>query len=155
MLLLSLCAMALMPLSASAATATASAKKHHKAHFFLHKGKHKTIQAASGNNLNYNGGPVMGGRHDQRVRYLLGAERRRIFELQQSDFALLQRCGRYRPLQQQQPVYRLRWQCAWQHRAGGFVGGHGRLSRKPLARLGHPERSEPRAECQRLVIEYR
>ncbi|MEO6888950.1 MAG: hypothetical protein ABI456_07005 [Ktedonobacteraceae bacterium] len=60
LLLLSLCAMAMMPLSASAASSPAK-KHHHKAHFFLHKGKHMTIHAASSNNLNYNGGPVMGG----------------------------------------------------------------------------------------------
>ncbi|MEO7022271.1 MAG: hypothetical protein ABI234_19140 [Ktedonobacteraceae bacterium] len=65
-MILVLVAMAIMPLSASAAT-TSRIKhhSHHKAHFLLKKdvqGRHQTsVFAASGNNLNYGGGPVMGG----------------------------------------------------------------------------------------------
>lgn len=65
MLILAFVAMALTPLSASAATVTSS-KHHtasHSAHFLLKKNLHasKTNIFAAGNNLIYNGGPVMGG----------------------------------------------------------------------------------------------
>ncbi|GCE08967.1 hypothetical protein [Dictyobacter aurantiacus] len=54
-----------MPLSASAATdsVTPQAARHHKAHFFTHSQaqRHAARQFASGGNLNYGGGPVMGG----------------------------------------------------------------------------------------------
>jgi hypothetical protein len=60
-LLLLLAAMAMMPPGASAATA--ARHPHHHAHFFLKKNLHRHLasQDASGNNLNYGGGPVMGG----------------------------------------------------------------------------------------------
>src|SRR5579885_3916128 len=59
--LLLLAAMAMMPPGASAATA--AKHPHHHAHFFLKKNLHRHLasQDASGNNLNYGGGPVMGG----------------------------------------------------------------------------------------------
>jgi hypothetical protein len=60
--LLMLAAMAMMPLGASAATAARHPHSHH-AHFFLKKNlhRHQASQFASGDNLNYGGGPVMGG----------------------------------------------------------------------------------------------
>jgi len=60
-LILVLVAMAMMPVYASAATPT-SAKRHH-AHFFLKKNLHhqNASPLAGGNDLNYGGGPVMGG----------------------------------------------------------------------------------------------
>lgn len=60
-LLLVLAAMAMMPLGASAATT--ARHPHHHAHFFLKKNlhRHQASQFAGGNNLNYGGGPVMGG----------------------------------------------------------------------------------------------
>ena len=63
-LTLILVAMALMPLSASAAShpPAQQQKQHHhsqrKPHFFF---KHPTVRQAAGGNLAYNGGPVMGG----------------------------------------------------------------------------------------------
>ena len=63
-LILALVAMALVPLSASAATSSTSAySSHHKAHFFLKKDlrRHNASPLASGSNLVYGGGPVMGG----------------------------------------------------------------------------------------------
>lgn len=65
-LILALAALAMMPLSASAATVSSgkSHHTHHYPHFFLKKDVHHHQNAsplASGNNLNYGGGPVMGG----------------------------------------------------------------------------------------------
>ena len=56
-------AMMAIPVPASAATySSAKAHHHHHPHFFYHKGHHwKGGIYASGNNLNYGGGPVMGG----------------------------------------------------------------------------------------------
>jgi hypothetical protein len=55
--LLALVAIALLPIGASATNTPANKHQvHHKPHFFKHKGIH-----ASSNNLNYGGGPVMGG----------------------------------------------------------------------------------------------
>lgn len=64
MLILLLTAMAMMHLNATAATVS-SATRHssHHPHFLLKKNLHRqqTSSLAAGNNLNYNGGPVMGG----------------------------------------------------------------------------------------------
>lgn len=56
----------MMPLRASAATTSSASHRptHHRAHFFLKKSVHHYQNAsllASGNHLNYGGGPVMGG----------------------------------------------------------------------------------------------
>ena len=63
--LLTLVAIALIPMSVSAANTPATRHQvHHKAHFFWKKGMHWKQAGgifASGNNLNYGGGPVMGG----------------------------------------------------------------------------------------------
>ncbi|GCE23070.1 hypothetical protein [Dictyobacter kobayashii] len=64
--MLMLAFLAAVPLNASAATPSAASQlaKHHKVHFFMRGNKHKDLgarQFAGGNNLNYGGGPVMGG----------------------------------------------------------------------------------------------
>ncbi|GER90069.1 hypothetical protein KDW_42310 [Dictyobacter vulcani] len=62
MLLLAFLAAA--PLSASAATTSSTSQltKHHRVHFFKHGSQHKgASQLAGSNDLNYGGGPVMGG----------------------------------------------------------------------------------------------
>lgn len=65
-LILLFAALAMSPLSASAATIPNSTHRHphHRAHLFLKKNAHHPKVAApqaAGNNLSYNGGPVMGG----------------------------------------------------------------------------------------------
>ncbi|HZO75347.1 MAG TPA: hypothetical protein VFB60_24285 [Ktedonobacteraceae bacterium] len=65
MVVLALIAMAMMPTAASAAPPKV-ARSHQKVHFFLHPNKqsHSAVSKVhqfAGNNLNYNGGPVMGG----------------------------------------------------------------------------------------------
>ena len=62
MTLLLAVAMMAMPLQASAATYSGvKPHAHHHPHFFYHKGHRKSGIYASGNNLNYGGGQVMGG----------------------------------------------------------------------------------------------
>jgi hypothetical protein len=64
-LILVLTVMAMMPLHAAAATASSAnhPSTHHHPHFFLKKNlhRHQASIFAGGNNLNYNGGPIMGG----------------------------------------------------------------------------------------------
>lgn len=62
-LILALAALAMMPLNASAASNTGLRSRHHHAHFFLKSQLHRHHAATpfAGNNLNYGGGPVMGG----------------------------------------------------------------------------------------------
>lgn len=56
-------AIALLPLSAFAATASAAARHHGKVHFFRHAPKTKgaSVTPFAGSNLNYGGGPVQDG----------------------------------------------------------------------------------------------
>lgn len=65
MVVLVLMTMAMMPMTASAAPPR-GAKSHQKVHFFVHPSKQShsaapKVNQFAGNNLNYNGGPVMGG----------------------------------------------------------------------------------------------
>src|SRR5947209_18915455 len=62
--LVTMAIIAMTPTGTFAAASTGDAlARHHHPHFFLKKGVHKrpTSPNASGNNLNYGGGPVMGG----------------------------------------------------------------------------------------------
>ena len=53
---------AMMPMSASAASVASARTRHHFVHFFLHPSMRRKMAAASAsNNLVYNGGPVMAG----------------------------------------------------------------------------------------------
>lgn len=63
MMLLALAATVMGPAGATAAS-IAKVNPHHKVHFQLHpskSGKSPQVRPFAGNNLNYNGGPVMGG----------------------------------------------------------------------------------------------
>ena len=65
MIILALAVTAMMPMGASAATPK-GVKSHQKPHFFLHpnlraRGTTPKVHQFAGNNLVYNGGPVMGG----------------------------------------------------------------------------------------------
>lgn len=53
--------LALLPASAYAASGQHHNSRHHRPHFFFHRQAQHAAPAASGNNLNYGGGPVMGG----------------------------------------------------------------------------------------------
>jgi hypothetical protein len=53
--------LALLPASAYAASGQHYQSRHHRPHFFFHREARHLSPAASGNNLNYGGGPVMGG----------------------------------------------------------------------------------------------